>query len=360
MSSKAARTLLSRQRHFIKFLASVNLANNVALSGFSTLTRNAIMACFAATLASGQTILCKSIRADTINKYLSAAAALSRPFHEMNPLINIMGEKSQLVKDIIHETRRWESMPNRREPMTKDMVQYLIKTSASSTLPDGKQSVMTDWLVLGLQAGFRKMEWSQDATLLAQTNTYHRNLDGSSAAFVSSDFEFRGPNGIRMSHKKPLLLHNIETVHIKWRYQKNLDNGQTIPFAKDTICPDFCCVTAALRVWHRALKLNIDPTTPLAVFVEPKSSTPQFITNVHVTQLLKEAATAAHNITRKVDLARFTAHSIRVGACVLLHSQGATAELIKLRLRWRSDAFMFYLRNITALAEHHRDILRNV
>ena len=144
MSSKAARTLLSRQRHFIKFLATVNLANNVALSGFSTLTRNAIMACFAATLASGQTILCRSIRASTIDKYLSAAAALSRPFHEMNPLINIMGEKSQLVKDIIHETRRWESMPNRREPMTKDMVRYLIKTSASSQLPDGKQAVMTD------------------------------------------------------------------------------------------------------------------------------------------------------------------------------------------------------------------------
>ena len=138
-----------------------------------------------------------------------------------------------------------------------------------------------------------------------------------------------------------------------------LDNGQTIPFAKDTICPDFCCVAAALHIWHRALRLNIDPTTPLAVFVSTKSSTPQFITNVHVTQLLKEAATAAQYITRKVDLARFTAHSIRVGAYVLLHSQGATAELIKLRLRWRSDAFMFYLRNIIALAEHHRDVLRN-
>ena len=42
-----------------------------------------------------------------------------------------------------------------------------------------------------------------------------------------------------------------------------------------------------------------------------------------------------------------------------LHSQGETGENIKFRLRWRSDAFMMYLRNIIALAERHRDLLRN-
>ena len=66
MSHKAAVTLLSRQRHFLTFLASVNLHNNAVLLGVSTLTRNEIMVYYAATLEFGHTIQCKSIRVSTI------------------------------------------------------------------------------------------------------------------------------------------------------------------------------------------------------------------------------------------------------------------------------------------------------
>ena len=250
-------------------------------------------------------------------------------------------------------------MPNRREPLTKDMVTFLIKKSAALNLPDGKYAVMTDWFILALQAGFRRMEWSQDATKLATTKSFQCNIDGSPSAFIQSDFEFRGPNGRRLVHSPSLHIDDIETVNITWRFQKNLDNGQTIPFAKDVLCPNLCCVSAALRIWRRAERLVLSSVAPMAVFVHTKQATPQYITDIHITQLLQEAATGAHNITCKKDLARFTAHSLRVGACVLLHSQGSTAELIKLRLRWKSDAFMCYLRNIDAIAEIHRDVIRN-
>ena len=80
MSHKTAGTLLSHQRQLLKFLSSINLNDNVDLLRFSTLTRNEIMACYAATLASGHTIQCKSIRVSTISQYLSAAAALPIPF----------------------------------------------------------------------------------------------------------------------------------------------------------------------------------------------------------------------------------------------------------------------------------------
>ena len=71
----------------------MNIIYNVVLSDFSTLTRNAIMAYFAATIASSQTILYKNILADTINKYLSEAMAFSWPFHATNQLIKIINEK---------------------------------------------------------------------------------------------------------------------------------------------------------------------------------------------------------------------------------------------------------------------------
>ena len=75
-------------------------------------------------------------------------------------LVSIYGEKLQLIVDITNEAKRWESMPNRREPLTKDMLTFLIKKSATLNLPDGKYAVMTDWFILALQAGFRRMEWS--------------------------------------------------------------------------------------------------------------------------------------------------------------------------------------------------------
>ena len=46
-----------------------------------------------------------------------------------------------------------------------------------------------------------------------------------------------------------------------------------------------------------------------------------------------------YNITDKKELAKFTYHSIRVGACVALHAAGEDGDLIKFWLRWRSDSF---------------------
>ena len=104
----------------------MKLGNKVALKGFTTLTRNTIMVCYVAHLAAGNTLLCKSIKSGTIFKYLSSAAELSKPAQIMKPTIDIMGNQSHLIKYLIHECKRWESIPNRREPVTKAMIFYLI------------------------------------------------------------------------------------------------------------------------------------------------------------------------------------------------------------------------------------------
>ena len=119
MSTKQIGTLCSRQQHFLKFLEQIKLGNNVALKGFSLTTRNIIMACYTAHLATGETLLCKSIKSSTILRYLSAAAELAIPAKMLNPCLDIMGHFSSHIKDIINELKRWESIPKRREPVTK-------------------------------------------------------------------------------------------------------------------------------------------------------------------------------------------------------------------------------------------------
>ena len=84
-----------------------------------------------------------------------------------------------------------------------------------------------------------------------------------------------------------------------------------------------------------------------------------FINDIHIKTILQEAASRKYNIKCKKELSAFTSHSIRVGACVLLHAQNVSAEDIKFRLRWRSATFRMYLRNILPLAERHKNAIAN-
>ena len=54
-----------------------------------------------------------------------------------------------------------------------------------------------------------------------------------------------------------------------------------------------------------------------------------YIDDNHILSLLQEAAKNVYNITKHGDIKRFTSHSIRVGACVFLHSQNISTKDIK-------------------------------
>ena len=62
-----------------------------------------------------------------------------------------------------------------------------------------------------------------------------------------------------------------------------------------------------------------------------------------------------HPTTNKKELQKWSSHSLRVGACVVLHSMGFSALDIQWLLRWRSNAFMAYLRNLAGLADRHNE-----
>ena len=127
-----------------------NLGNNVALKGFTVRTCNA-------NLVAGHTLLCKNIKTGTISRYLSVAVNLLTLAQMMKPTIDIMIQKSQLITDLLHECKRWESMPNRLQPVTKDIVGYLIDKGATKD-SDNHYAATADWLILGLQDSFRRME----------------------------------------------------------------------------------------------------------------------------------------------------------------------------------------------------------
>ena len=156
---------------------------------------------------------------------------------------------------------------------------------------------------MGLQTGARRQEWAQDRTALKQDDLIHLNVDGSPTAFTESDFEYRGHDGICLPTDSLPSLDIISTVRVTWRYQKNMDNGQVITYAKDSAFPKLCAVAASHRIFSRARRLGVAKRNPIAVFPSQNRSTHQFALtyadDVHIKSLLQEAAKSLYKITFK-------------------------------------------------------------
>jgi len=62
------------------------------------------------------------------------------------------------------------------------------------------------------------------------------------------------------------------------------------------------------------------------------------------------------------DLAQiklYTTHSLRVGATVILHAHGCSAEDIKRIIRWESNAYLIYLRDMPFLSKKQNAAVAN-
>jgi hypothetical protein len=55
---------------------------------------------------------------------------------------------------------------------------------------------------------------------------------------------------------------------------------------------------------------------------------------------------------------RYSAHSMRVWACVLLDEAGKSSDYINKRLRWMGDSIRMSLRDTHVIQDQHRKALR--
>jgi hypothetical protein len=82
-----------------------------------------------------------------------------------------------------------------------------------------------------------------------------------------------------------------------------------------------------------------------------------YLTRKRVAALFREAVNAIYPNMLKINLARYSAHSLRVWACVLLDELGMSPHFIMSRLRWMGNSFRMYLRDTNVIQEKHLDIL---
>jgi hypothetical protein len=103
-----------------------------------------------------------------------------------------------------------------------------------------------------------------------------------------------------------------------------------------------------LVLWVK--RLNQPDDMPVAVYKTKKGKV-IYLTGNKIAELLRKAVKEVRPDTTPDKLKRYSAHYLRVWACVLLDEAGKLPDYIKKRLRWLGDSFMMYLRD-TAIIQH--------
>ena len=149
-----ARTFCSRQMHWLEFCAIFYILDPV-MQQFSQLKHNLISACYAVYLSNGCTIYDCTIKTSTIKGYLTAMAKISANAQFIDPCKTTYGAWASDVDKILKEHKRWETMPNHREPITKAMILHWAK-KAETAHQDSFIAAFYGWMVVGKYEGFAK------------------------------------------------------------------------------------------------------------------------------------------------------------------------------------------------------------
>jgi hypothetical protein len=164
-ASKEAGSIGSRRIHCLQFFHSKGWADDLTMENMERRRGNMQFAMYALHLATGNTLFCRCIKTATIKKYLLHVASLfwlfgpqQRDFRKSNN--NDSGFTPELTK-LYCELDRWETVPNRREPFTLEMLHELYSWASKSNVSlDSFLAAFQDWFTIGLFAGLGKSEWN--------------------------------------------------------------------------------------------------------------------------------------------------------------------------------------------------------
>jgi hypothetical protein len=141
-------------------------------------------------------------------------------------------------------------------------------------------------------------------------------------------------------------------MKLTFRIQKNRRNGQSITFVADNKHPQICPVRAAHRIYLRAKRLRKLDDQPMGIFVNHQGIV-KYLTANKITEIIQSVAKTCHPNLLRDEIMRFSSHSIRVWAVILLDEAGMNSDFIKSQLHWMGDSFRSYLRDTAVLQTKH-------
>jgi len=308
----------------------------------------------------------QSIRSATLRGYAEAVNNLFRLRGMQLPYdpSNKQNDSTVAIANLADE----ETIANQREPLTEPIAAEAIRIGQEAH-QDSVDNLVANIICLGRFIGPRLSEYACNTQ---KKVTYHKFRSGNTIVrpWIPQDFRFYDSRGVEicllgLSSDDILARYpDIRHMRIEWRIQKNRRNGQKIKVPADKTNHALCPVYNALQIIMR--KVRLDPAnmdTPVCVYVNTTSSatssTPLYLTGAKVKDLLQRAIDIVNPNMPLEERQKYSAHSLRVWACVLLDQANKSPTFIKQRLRWLGESFRLYLRDTIHQSESHRTALTN-
>jgi len=201
-------------------------------------------------------------------------------------------------------------------------------------------AALADWYKIGILAGLHKAEWAQDKDAIADIHLVHKNIFGDTAAFCIIDIEIETVDHTQLVGPQCLLVAPcaVRKMWITFRTQKNGDNGEKKLFTRNLDPSGHCFVSAMYQVLlsFKALVSVWNVSIPLAVYQDLQSKEVLLLTARDIETSIRAIAAITYSLhprTNQKELMQWSAHSVHVGTCVLLHGSGLLATQIKWILR---------------------------
>ncbi|KAI2510867.1 hypothetical protein MHU86_3488 [Fragilaria crotonensis] len=364
-STKVARTIRNRRLHYFIFCFDMKLDDDWLLENQSQERANFQLAMYATHLATGSSLHCRAIKASTIASYLHDIATFLGRFRPIDPRFISAADAAlaPVIAKVIAEQRRWEMVPNRREPFTVEMHLAIANFPSSQKDDCCLTAAMANWTLCNLYAGCRGIEWAQTQLIHRPLNTFHKNRFKNAYAFTLNDVLCFTITSSPLTFAQALATPSrVEKIKLRFEEQKNGENGEWKLFTRNNSNTNLCFVSNFLQILARHKRLaNSSPTQPLSVY-RGNDGVAYNITTVDIDATLRAAAAKVYQLdptAHRATLQLWSSHSLRVGACTLLYSKGFSEMEIKYLLRWKSNAFMTYLRNLAVTSRRQNDAVND-
>lgn len=264
-------------------------------------------------------------------------------------------DPNNMVALLASNLKKEEDVANQRSPLDNQVFAKLQEMAIKSKSPDSAEAVLFNTVALGRITGHRLSEYAQNKQNKVELHEYPSGRKVIKA-FTAEDFIFYDASKNRIEDLNDATLEQVVSMKVTWRIQKNRQNGQSLNIAVDVTNPTICPVRNAATLVLQARRLGQASDMPVAFYMN-KNGEKLYLTGGKIATLFRKAVRSCRPSTSKEELTKFSAHSVRVWACVLLDEAGKSAEFIKKQLRWLGDSFRLYLRDTAVITTQHRDAL---
>ena len=256
-------------------------------------------------LTSGYTLLGFPIQLSTLKEYMNVIAKWVQPhvrrdirYHPTIALSDAFSdcwEHHPMFRNIYADTKAWQGIPNRKNPVTKSMIDYLRSTTSN---PYSLTNALIDFSVCACQTGWRGIKWLQPVNLQRSGELKFYKYDAASSKFENmiyaccrEDFRFKHQCGKRIKDPFLVPINEVMVCTVYWQFQKNLQHSQEIDFQASPNAPEWCFVWAILWIIKRFNLFCGRPNTPVALYLHnPGSAACDWLTKRNVESKLRLAA----------------------------------------------------------------------